>query len=85
MTAGTCSDVQTVSAEDKEDIARFPFNEEAEFAALGGAKPVGEKGYGTLEQRSAPRALPCYQLCMPCHLHWLTHVRQVPPVATYAC
>ena len=46
-----CSDVQAVSAEDKEDIARFPFNEQAEFTALGGATPVGEKGYGTLERR----------------------------------
>ena len=46
-----CSDIQAVTAEDKQDIARFPFDEQAEFAALGGAKPMGEKGYGTLERR----------------------------------
>lgn len=75
VTAGACSDVQAVSAEDKEDIARFPFNEEAEIAALGGAKPVGEMGYSTLERRSALCALPpvfvkslssCAAVCNTC-------------------
>lgn len=45
------SDVKALSSEDKEDLAAFPFDEEAEFQALGGALPVGEKGFTTLERR----------------------------------
>ena len=45
------SDVKALTSEDKEDLAAFPFDEEAEFQALGGALPVGEKGFTTLERR----------------------------------
>ena len=46
-----CSAVKAIDIEDKEDLAAFPFDEEAEFQSLGGALPVGEKGYTTLERR----------------------------------
>lgn len=46
-----CSDVKEIDAEDKEDLAAFPFDEEAELASLGAALPVGEKGFTTLERR----------------------------------
>lgn len=48
---GFYDDVKALTAEDKDDLAAFPFDEEAEFQALGGAHPVGEKGYSTLERR----------------------------------
>jgi len=48
-----CSDVRPLTSEDKADLAAFPFDEEAEFQALGGALPVGEKGFTTLERRYA--------------------------------
>ena len=46
-----CSDVRPLTSEDKADLAAFPFDEEAEFQALGGALPVGERGFTTLERR----------------------------------
>lgn len=46
-----CSDVRPLTSEDKADLAAFPFDEQAEFQALGGAIPVGEKGFTTLERR----------------------------------
>jgi len=45
--------VRPLTSEDKADLAAFPFDEEAEFQALGGALPVGEKGFTTLERRYA--------------------------------
>lgn len=54
-----CSDVKDIDAEDKEDLAAFPFDEEAELASLGAAQPVGEKGFTTLERR-----------CLSCILSW---------------
>lgn len=49
-----CSDVKAIDAEDKQDLAAFPFDEEAEFKGLGDALPVGEKGFTTLERRCTP-------------------------------
>jgi hypothetical protein len=46
-----CSNVRPLTSEDKADLAAFPFDEEAEFQALGGALPVGERGFTTLERR----------------------------------
>ena len=46
-----CSDVEAIDAEDKQDLAAFPFDKEAEFRGLGDALPVGEKGFTTLERR----------------------------------
>jgi len=43
--------VRPLTSEDKADLAAFPFDEEAEFQALGGALPVGERGFTTLERR----------------------------------
>jgi len=43
--------VRPLTSEDKADLAAFPFDEQAEFQALGGALPVGEKGFTTLERR----------------------------------
>ena len=43
--------MRPLTSEDKADLAAFPFDEEAEFQALGGALPVGEKGFTTLERR----------------------------------
>ena len=43
--------MREIDEEDKADLAAFPFHEEAEFRALGGAQPVGEKGFTTLERR----------------------------------
>ena len=51
MRLHNCSAVKAIDSEDKEDLAAFPFDEEAEFRSLGGALPVGEKGYTTLERR----------------------------------
>ncbi|DBA76494.1 TPA: hypothetical protein ACH3X2_008556 [Trebouxia sp. C0005] len=48
---GFYDDVRPLTSEDKADLAAFPFDEEAEFQALGGALPVGEKGFTTLERR----------------------------------
>ncbi len=45
--------MRPLTSEDKADLAAFPFDEEAEFQALGGALPVGEKGFTTLERRYA--------------------------------
>lgn len=46
-----CRDVKAIDAEDTQDLAAFPFDEEAEFTGLGDALPVGEKGFTTLERR----------------------------------
>ncbi len=43
--------MRPLTSEDKADLAAFPFDEEAEFQALGGALPVGERGFTTLERR----------------------------------
>lgn len=43
--------MEAIDAEDKQDLAAFPFDEEAEFTGLGDALPVGEKGFTTLERR----------------------------------
>ncbi len=43
--------MRPLTSEDKADLAAFPFDEQAEFQALGGALPVGEKGFTTLERR----------------------------------
>lgn len=48
---GFYDNVKEIDAEDKEDLAAFPFDEEAELASLGAALPVGEKGFTTLERR----------------------------------
>ena len=61
-----CSDVKAIDGEDKQDLAAFPFDEAAEFAGLGDAQPVGEKGFTTLERRYSN---PC--AC----LFWLANVQ----------
>ena len=49
--------MKAIDAEDKQDLAAFPFDEQAEFTGLGDATPVGETGFTTLERR--------YPSCMP--------------------
>mmetsp|Transcript_34586 Transcript_34586/g.87269 ORF Transcript_34586/g.87269 Transcript_34586/m.87269 type:complete len:271 (+) Transcript_34586:825-1637(+) len=43
--------VEAPSAEDKEDILAYPFDEAAEAAELGVTEPFGEAGFSTLERR----------------------------------
>ena len=55
--------MRAIDAEDKEDLAAFPYDEGAEFRALGGAHPAGENGFTTLERRYSPSIiLLCEQL-----------------------
>ena len=56
--------MKAIDTEDKRDLAAFPFDEQAEFAGLGGALPVGEKGFTTLERRySNPCACLSWLVC----------------------
>ena len=59
--------MRAIDEEDREDLAAFRFDEAAEFRALGGAHPVGEKGFTTLERRSTSMQKPL--LVDPFHPH----------------
>eukprot|EP00879_Flechtneria_rotunda_P000736 GHRR01000856.1.p1 GENE.GHRR01000856.1~~GHRR01000856.1.p1 ORF type:complete len:497 (+),score=111.37 GHRR01000856.1:1888-3378(+) len=48
---GFYDDVEDMSGEDKQDVAAFPFDIEAEQEALGVSGFMGEQGYNILEQR----------------------------------
>jgi hypothetical protein len=47
------SDVQSITDDDRADIAAFPFDGSAELAAIGAKEFYGEAGYSTLERRWA--------------------------------
>jgi len=70
--------VRPLTSEDKADLAAFPFDEEAEFQALGGALPVGEKGFTTLERRYAYVSL--YNCITGLSSQWHLHTGLNPPV-----
>ena len=62
-----CSDVKAIDAEDKQDLAAFPFDEQAEMAGLGDALPVGEEGFTSLERRYSNPYARLYWLACSCN------------------
>ncbi|MCC8188782.1 MAG: dipeptidase [Bacteroides sp.] len=57
---GFYEDVEEVSPEEREMIARIPFDEAAYKAAIGVRELAGEKGYSTLERNSCR---PAFDIC----------------------